>query len=86
MINLFNIYIEMFVIYCVGNKSRNEVIFLLEQLFNLNDEIVFLIKEYFFKFFREKEENYYQFVYEVDLDYNDMFKYVMEIFDNSGNL
>jgi hypothetical protein len=29
---------------------------------------------------REKEENYYQFAHEVDLDYNDMF--ATEIFDN----
>ena len=86
MINLFNTHIETLAIHRVGNKSRNEAIFLSEQPFNLNDEIVPLVKEYFFKPFREKEENYYQFAHEVDLDYNDMFKYATEIFDNPANL
>jgi hypothetical protein len=86
MINLFNTHIETLAIHRVGNKSRNEAIFLSEQPFNLNDEIVPLIKEYFFKPFREKEENYYQFAHEVDLDYNDMFKYATEIFDNPSRL
>ena len=86
MINLFNTHIETLAIHRVGNKSRNEAIFLSEQAFNLNDEIVPLIKEYFFKPFREKEENYFQFAHEVDLDYNDMFKFASEIFDNPSKL
>jgi transposase len=40
------------------------------------------MKRFFLKPFREKEENYYQFTHEVDLDYNDMFKFTTEIFDN----
>ena len=86
MINLFNTHIETLAIHRVGNKSRNEAIFLSEQPFSLNDEIVPLIKEYFFKPFREKEENYFQFAHEVDLDYNDMFKYATEIFENPSKL
>ena len=74
MINLYNTHIENLSIHRVGNKSRNEAIFLSEQPYNLNDEIVPLLKEYFFKPFREKEENYFQFAHEVDLDYNDMYK------------
>ena len=86
MINLFNTHIETLSIHRVGNKSRNEAIFLSEQPFNLNDEIVPLIKEFFLKPFREKEENYFQFAHEVDLDYNDMFKFATQIFDNPNNL
>ena len=86
MINLFNAHIETLSIHRVGNKSRNEAIFLSEQPFNLQDEIVPLIKEFFLKPFREKEENYYQFAHEVDLDYNDMYKYTSEIFNNPGSL
>jgi hypothetical protein len=52
----------------------------------LNDEIVPLLKEYFFKSFREKEENYYQFAHEVDLEYNDMFKLATEIFTNPSSV
>ena len=82
MINLFNTHIDTLSIHRVGNKSRNEAIFLSEQPFSLSDEITPLIKEFFFKPFKEKEENYYQFAHEVDLDYNDMFKYATEIFAN----
>ena len=86
MINLFNTQIDTLSIHRVGNKSRNEAIFLSESPFVLNDEITPLMKEFFFKAFREKEENYYQFAHEVDLDYNDMFKYANEIFDNPSSL
>ena len=86
MINLFNTQIDTLSIHRVGNKSRNEAIFLSESPFSLNDEITPLMKEFFFKAFREKEENYYQFAHEVDLDYNDMFKYANEIFENPSSL
>ena len=35
---------------------------------------------------KEKEETYYQFAHEVDLDYNDMFKYTNEIFENPASI
>ncbi len=86
MINLFNTHIETLSIHRVGNKSRNEAIFLSENQYGLNDEIVPLLKEYFFKSFREKEENYFQFAHEVDLEYNDMFKLATEIFTNPSSV
>jgi hypothetical protein len=86
MINLFNTHIESLSIHRVGNKSRNEAIFLSENQYGLNDEIVPLLKEYFFKSFREKEENYFQFAHEVDLEYNDMFNLATEIFTNPGSV
>ena len=86
MINLFNAHIENLSIHRVGNKSRNESQFLSEQPFNLTDEIVPLIKEYFFRPFREKEENYFQFAHEVDLDYNEMFQFASEVFANPSSL
>jgi hypothetical protein len=70
----------------VGNKSRNEAIFLSENPYGLNDEIMPLLKEYFFKPFREKEENYFQFAHEVDLEYNDMFNLATEIFTNPSEV
>ncbi len=86
MINLFNTHIESLSIHRVGNKSRNEALFLSEQAYNLNDEIVPLLKEYFFKSFRDKEENYFQFAHEVDLDYNDMFNLATEIFTDPSTI
>ena len=81
MINLFNTHIENLSIHRVGNKSRNESMFLSENPYGLNDEIVPLLKEYFFKSFREKEENYYQFAHEVDLEYNEMFNLATAVFE-----
>ena len=86
MINLFNAHIESLSIHRVGNKSRNEAIFLSEQPYQTNDEIVPLLKEFFLKSFREKEENYYQFAHEVDLEYHDMFKLATEVFDNPSTI
>ncbi|WP_333694554.1 nucleoid-associated protein [Flavobacterium sp.] len=82
MINLFNAHIESLSIHRVGNKSRNEAAFLSEQPCQTNDEITPLLKEFFLKPFREKEENYYQFAHEVDLEYHDMYKLASEVFDN----
>lgn len=82
MINLFNTHIESLSIHRVGNKSRNEAIFLSEQVYNPTDEIVPLLKEYFFKPFRDKEENYFQFAHDVHLDYHDMYNFATEIFTN----
>ncbi|MGL5275470.1 nucleoid-associated protein [Myroides sp.] len=81
MINLFNTHIETLSIHRVGNKSRNEAIFLSEEPYNLNDEIAPLLKEYFFKPFREKEENFYQFAHDVDLEFNEMYNYASELFN-----
>ncbi|MDM1396088.1 nucleoid-associated protein [Myroides odoratimimus] len=81
MINLFNVNIETLSIHQVGNKSRNEAFFLSEEPYKLNDEIAPLLKEYFFKPFREKEENYYQFAHDVDLEFNEMYNYVNGLFN-----
>ena len=82
MINLFNADISEISIHKVGNKSRNESIFLSDQPYRLNDEIKPLLKEFFFKPFREKEENYFQFAHDIDLEYNEVFNYATEIFNN----
>lgn len=82
MINLFNTHIETLSVHRVGNKSRNEAFFLSDSKYGLNDEIMPLLKEFFFKSFREKEENYYQFAHDVDLDYNEMYKFASEVFAN----
>ncbi|MEN9337403.1 MAG: hypothetical protein RLZZ500_2390, partial [Bacteroidota bacterium] len=54
MLNLFNTHIDSLSIHRVGNKSRNENMFLSDSTYSLTDEIVPLIKEYFFRPFREK--------------------------------
>ena len=86
MINLFNTHIDNLSIHRVGNKSRNEAIFISEQPYGLNDEIMPLLKEFFFKPFRSGEENYYQFAHDVDIEYNEMYNLATEIFNNPSNV
>ncbi|MDT0643869.1 nucleoid-associated protein [Zunongwangia sp. F363] len=86
MINLFNAQIESLSIHRVGNKSRNEGIFLSASPYNLEDEIKPLIKEFFLKSFREKEENYYHFVHEADLEFNELYNFANAVFDSSDRI
>ena len=80
MLNFYNAQIESISIHRVGNKSRNETAFFSEQPFTLNDEMAGLLKEYFFRPFREKEENYYRFGHEVDLEFHEVFNSVSTVF------
>lgn len=86
MINLYNTLINSISVHRVGNKSRNEKIFLSEQPHPLNDELAPLIKEFLIKPFREKEENYYQFVHDVDLEFHEMYQYAHEVFANPNTI
>ena len=85
MINLFNTQVESLSLHKVGNKSRNEPIVLSYDAYKLNDEITPLLKEFFFKPFREKKEVYFQFAHEVDLQYNLMYKECTKLFNSKGN-
>ena len=80
MINLYPAQIETISLHRVGNKNKNESVFLSETPFSLNDETTGLLKEYFFKPFREKEENYFKFFNEVDVEFNELNKIAADIF------
>jgi len=84
MLNLYPAQIESVSLHRVGNKNKNESIFLSAQPHTLNDEMAGLLKEYFFKPFREKEENYFKFSSEVDVAFNEVYKSVTEIFEDSS--
>lgn len=81
MINLYNTHIASLSIHRVGNKSRNEAMFLSAQPYKMDDEITPLLKEFFLKPFRDKEENYYQFEHESDLEFHSLFGMASAIFD-----
>ena len=61
MINLYNTQIDEIYIHRVGNKCRGEGIFFSEDPYEITDEIRPLLKEFFLKPFREKDEQYYKF-------------------------
>jgi len=86
MINFYNTQIEQLSLHRVGNKSKAEPFFLSEASYPLNDELVGHLKEFFFKPFREKEETYYRFSHAADLEFNELFTMVNEIFDNPYSL
>ncbi|WP_047415908.1 nucleoid-associated protein [Cellulophaga sp. Hel_I_12] len=86
MINLYATQIDSISLHRVGNKNKNETIFLSETPHSLNDETTGLLKEYFFKPFREKEENYFHFANEVDVEFNEMFKIVSTIFNDPDSI
>ena len=86
MINLFNTNVEIVSIHKLGNKSRNEKLHLSAKPTTITDEVMPLFKEYFFKQFRKKEEEYFQFAHEVDLEYNEIYKIAKSCFDlKKGN-
>lgn len=80
MLNLFGAHITSMSIHRVGNKINNEPIFLSENPFETDDEIHPVLKEYFLKPFREKEENYFQFIHETDLDFHSLYPIISQIF------
>lgn len=84
MLNLYSAQIESVSLHRVGNKSKNEPIFLSAEPFALNDEMSGLLKEYFFKPFREKEENYFRFTHEADLEFNEVYMSVAEFFQDTS--
>ncbi len=82
MLNLYNTHIESLSIHKVGNKSRNEPIMLSSKPYALDDELSPLIKEFFLKPFRDKEESYYQFVHEQDLEFHPLYNLATAFFNN----
>jgi hypothetical protein len=86
MINLYSAHIASLSIHRLGNKSRNEPILLSEEIYKTDDEITPLLKEFFLKPFRDKEENYFQFGHETDVEFNELYTIVSEIFANPNSI
>jgi len=86
MLNFFSAQIESLSLHRVGNKGKGESIFLSAKPYALNDEISALLKEYFFKPFREKEENYFKLSHEVDIEFNEVYKGATTIFQESAQI
>ena len=84
MLNLYTTNIETLSVHRVGNQSKGEPLFLSESPYALNDEIIGLLKEYFFKPFREKEENYFRFVHDADVEFNELYQLVTPIFEDES--
>lgn len=86
MINLYASQIDSISLHRVGNKHRAEPLFLSETPRILNDEQSGLLKEYFLKPFREKEENYFCFSHEASLDFHPVYEAATTVFDDPSKL
>lgn len=86
MINLFNAQIDSLSLHRVGNKNKNEGLFLSDEPQPLNDETRGLLKEFFLKPFREKEENYFKLSHEADLEFNEIYQAAKAIFEDPAEL
>lgn len=86
MLNLYPTQIESISLHRVGNQNKGEQIFLSKEPYALDDETTGLLKEYFFKPFREKEENYFRFANDVHLEFNEVFKIASDIFSDPSTL
>lgn len=82
MLNLYATQLETVSLHRVGNNHRGEPLFLSENPYPLNDEVGGLLKEYFFKPFREKEENYFRFHHEAGLDFHPIYEAARKVFDS----
>lgn len=85
MINLYSTQIESISIHRIGNKNKGEGVFFSEEPARLTDETSGILKEYFFKPFREKEENYYKLSNAVDVEFNELYTLVTDIFSDPAS-
>lgn len=86
MINLYPTQFESISLHRVGNRSKGETLFLSADPYQADDETKGLLKEYFFKPFREKEEHYYRLHHETDLEFNPVFAMASAIFANPATV
>jgi hypothetical protein len=81
MFNLYNAQFQGLALHRVGNKNRNEPLQISAAPLRLDDEISGLLKSYFFSPFTQREENYYHFTHEADLEFNPIYTAVAAIFN-----
>lgn len=82
MINFFHAQIDSLSIHRIGNSSKGEELFLSQTPYPVNDEAAGVLKEYFFKPFREKEENFFRFSHDIDIEFNELYNICREIFNS----
>lgn len=86
MINLYATQIESVSLHGVGNINKGESLLLSHAPHPVDDEISGLLKEFFFKPFREKEENYFHFGPDDSLEFNEVYNQVAAIFASPSDM
>jgi len=81
MTGIDNIVLQQVIVHKVGNPTRNEELKLSTHPLTLNDSMVKdLLARYFLSPFNENEQ--YRFTHLSDLEMNEVYVYVKELFDN----
>jgi len=82
MIQFYNSTISKCIIHFVGNKSLDEHIKFSKTIFTLSEEINYVLTNYFFRSFLKKED-FFNLYHDVDLNLNEIYSYVSQIFEDS---
>ena len=81
MIQYYNTKIKNVAIHFVGNKNNDENVVCSKSLLAIDEDIDYVLTNYFIKSFLKLEE-LYQFFHETDLVYNELYGFLSIIFDN----
>ncbi len=84
MINVESSKLGQLAIHRVGNKHKDENIFISQELTTVNEEMSDLLMDYFLKPFTKITEKY-QFVHDVELSYNVLKGVADETFENKSD-
>ena len=85
MIQFYDTKIKDVVIHFVGNKSNDDDVRCSKSVLKINEEITNVLINYFVKPFLRSDEQY-TFFHETDLKYNEVYNYILSIFNNTDNL
>ncbi|MDR2887608.1 MAG: nucleoid-associated protein [Bacteroidales bacterium] len=85
MIQCYDTKIRDVAVHFVGNKSNDAIVRCSKSLLTTNEDIDYVLTDYFLKPFLKTEEQY-QFFHDTNLKYNEVLNYVSEVFDNPESL
>lgn len=81
MLHFKEISLEHLTVHHVGNKTQDELLQVSDNELDIQDELILeLLMKYFLKPF--KDEVFYQFTHESDLNLNEIYHYASSIFEN----
>jgi len=84
MIQFYNTTIQKSTLHLVGNKTNDEGVKTSKKTLVLDEDINLVLTNYFFKSFLQKEEMF-QFNHETDLNLNEVYHYLSNIFKDINN-
>ena len=84
MINIKQSALEKICIHLIGNQLQEEPLIVSEDEAYLDDDIKSLLKKFFLSSF--KDEKLYEFTHESDLDYNEIYGFCKDVFEDPEKL